>query len=143
MNSPVAGVRLLLLSATGAVRQQVMRLALVDERVAQVTAPTRRPLTPHTKLRNPVTDFSALPDAPSVWDADAVICDLLLNAEGPQFDASDRDHVRRLAVVTLLVSDPRHKHGRRFEGQNPARGDRLCSRLRVQTHKPLGSLIWL
>jgi hypothetical protein len=41
--------------------------------VAQVTAPTRRPLTPHTKLRNPVTDFSALPGAASVWDADAVI----------------------------------------------------------------------
>jgi NAD dependent epimerase/dehydratase family enzyme len=76
MNSPVAGVRLLLLGATGAVGQQVLRLALEDERVAQVTAPTRRPLTPHSKLRNPVTDFSALPDAAPVWDADAVICAL-------------------------------------------------------------------
>jgi uncharacterized protein YbjT (DUF2867 family) len=76
MNSPVAGIRLLLLGATGAVGQQVLRLALEDGRVAQVTAPTRRPLTSHSKLRNPVTDFSALPDAASVWDADAVICAL-------------------------------------------------------------------
>ena len=76
MNSPVAAVRLLLLGATGAVGQQVLRLALEDERVAQVTAPTRRPLTPHPKLRNPVTDFSALPDGASIWDADVVICAL-------------------------------------------------------------------
>ena len=101
MNSPVAGVRLLLLGATGAVGQQVLRLALQDERVAQVTAPTRRPLTPHTKLRNPVTDFcalsdaSALPDAASVWDADAVICALgsTIRKAGSEaaFAAVDRD----------------------------------------------------
>lgn len=95
MNSPVAGVRLLLLGATGAVGQQVLRLALEDERVAQVTAPTRRPLTPHSKLRNPVTDFSALPDAAPVWDADAVICALgsTIRKAGSEaaFAAVDRD----------------------------------------------------
>jgi len=95
MNSRVAGVRLLLLGATGAVGQQVLRLALEDEHVAQVTAPTRRPLTPHSKLRNPVTDFSVLADAASVWDADAVICALgsTIRKAGSEaaFAAVDRD----------------------------------------------------
>ena len=95
MNSRVAGVRLLLLGATGAVGQQVLRLALEDEHVAQVTAPTRRALTPHSKLRNPVTDFSALADAASVWDADAVICALgsTIRKAGSEaaFAAVDRD----------------------------------------------------
>ena len=95
MNLSVAGVRLLLLGATGAVGQQVLRLALEDERVAQVTAPTRRPLTPHSKLRNPVTDFSALSDAASIWDADAVICALgsTIRKAGSEaaFAAVDRD----------------------------------------------------
>jgi uncharacterized protein YbjT (DUF2867 family) len=95
MNLSVAGVRLLLLGATGAVGQQVLRLALEDERVAHVTAPTRRPLTPHSKLRNPVTDFSALSDAASIWDADAVICALgsTIRKAGSEaaFAAVDRD----------------------------------------------------
>ena len=95
MNSPDAGVRLLLLGATGAVGQQVLGLALQDERVAQVIAPTRRPLTPHAKLSNPITNFSALPDDASVWGADAVICALgtTIRKAGSEaaFVAVDRD----------------------------------------------------
>ncbi len=95
MNSRVAGVRVLLLGATGAVGQQVLRLLLEDERVAQVIAPTRRPLTPHSKLRNPVTDFSVLSDDASVWRADAVICALgsTIRKAGSEaaFAAVDRD----------------------------------------------------
>ena len=63
--------------------------------MAQVTAPTRRPLTPHSKLRNPVTDFTVLADAASVWDADAVICALgsSIRKAGSEaaFAAVDRD----------------------------------------------------
>ena len=83
------------LGATGAVGQQVLRLPLEDERVAQVIAPTRRPLTPHPKLRNPVTDFSVLPDDASIWHADAVICALgsTIRKAGSEaaFAAVDRD----------------------------------------------------
>ena len=53
--------RLLLLGATGLVGQQVLAQALADTGVAQVVAPTRRTLTPHPKLLNPIVDFKALP----------------------------------------------------------------------------------
>jgi hypothetical protein len=43
-HGPTDGVRLLLLGATGAVGQQVLRQALADARVVTVLAPTRRSL---------------------------------------------------------------------------------------------------
>ena len=54
---------LLILGATGLVGYQALQMALADERIAQVIAPTRRALTPHLKLRNPIVSFSALPQA--------------------------------------------------------------------------------
>lgn len=86
---------LLLLGASGAVGQHVLRLALADARVASVTAPTRRPLAPLPRLVNPVVDFGKLPvDAPW-YKADAVICALgtTMRAAGSQaaFAAVDRD----------------------------------------------------
>ena len=95
MNSPITGVRLLLLGATGAVGQQVLSQALMDSRVARVIAPTRRPLVPHPKLDNPVIQFSELPGNDSWWTADAVICALgtTIKIAGSQaaFAAIDRD----------------------------------------------------
>lgn len=66
-------MELLLLGATGAVGREVLDLALADPAVTRVTAPTRRALTPHDKLQNPVIDFDkGLPEA-DWWRADAVI----------------------------------------------------------------------
>ena len=53
-NKPLS---LLLVGATGAVGKQVLALALVDQRIEQVIAPTRRPLASHAKLYNPVIDL--------------------------------------------------------------------------------------
>ena len=88
-------LRLLLVGATGAVGQAVLSAALSDTRVARVIAPTRRPRPPHTKLENPVVDFTNLPvDAPW-WRVDAVICTLgtTIKAAGSEaaFAAIDRD----------------------------------------------------
>lgn len=97
MASAPQPLRLLLLGATGAVGREVLAQALADHRVAQVTAPTRRPLAAHAKLLNPVTDF-AQPDAAAAWwQADAVVCALgtTIKVAGSQaaFAAVDRDLV--------------------------------------------------
>lgn len=92
----MAALRLLLLGATGAVGREVLAQALADTRVAQVIAPTRRPLAAHEKLLNPVTDFTPLTAAPW-WQADAVVCALgtTIKVAGsqPAFAAVDRDLV--------------------------------------------------
>ena len=74
-------LRLLLVGATGAVGQQVLKQALLDERVSAVCAVTRRPLDAEKfpaepKLENIVVDFSALPDRPVWCGVNAVICTL-------------------------------------------------------------------
>lgn len=96
--------RLLLVGATGAVGQAVLRQALADSRVAQVVALTRRPLAAATKLTNVVVDFDNLPADALWWQVDAVICTLgtTRRAAGSQdkFAAVDRDlplHIARLA----------------------------------------------
>lgn len=66
-------LRLLLLGATGAVGQQVLSLALADERVGRVTAPTRRPLPAQARLVNPVVDFQNIDAHAPWWQADAVV----------------------------------------------------------------------
>lgn len=97
-------LRLLLIGATGAVGQQVLRQALADSRIGQVVALTRRPLPPQTKLENHVVDFFDLPPEAPWWQVDAVICTLGTTSKvagsQPAFAAVDRDlpiHVARLA----------------------------------------------
>lgn len=73
----VQGLRVLLVGATGAVGQEVLKQALAHRDIARVVALTRRPLAlKHSKLVNPVIDFSALPDAAKWWMCDAMICTL-------------------------------------------------------------------
>ncbi|GJE28160.1 NAD-dependent dehydratase [Methylobacterium organophilum] len=67
-------MRVLLLGATGLVGRHVLERALADPRVTEVTAPGRRTLPPHPKLRAPLVDFEALPEAASWWQADAALC---------------------------------------------------------------------
>jgi uncharacterized protein YbjT (DUF2867 family) len=90
-----APCRLLLLGATGAVGQQALAQALADPRVAQVVAPTRKPLPAHPKLNNPQPDFKALPAGADWWRVDAVVCALgtTIKVAGSQaaFAAIDRD----------------------------------------------------
>ena len=66
---------LLILGATGLVGNQVLQMALADEKITKVIAPTRRPLNQHPKLINPIVSFSKLMDA-DWWAVDALICAL-------------------------------------------------------------------
>src|ERR1700761_3180526 len=72
-----AGMKLLLLGATGLVGSEVLKLALADEAISEVVAPTREALLPHRKLVNSVAD-QILDLGPQVMARapDAVICTL-------------------------------------------------------------------
>lgn len=68
--------RILIAGATGLVGSYVLSHALADERVSCIVAPTRRALSPHAKLVNPVTDFSAQRASDSWWQVDGAVCAL-------------------------------------------------------------------
>ncbi|MGO1720331.1 MAG: NAD-dependent epimerase/dehydratase family protein [Luteimonas sp.] len=69
-------MKLLLLGATGLVGSHVLELAIADERVHEVIAPTRRPIPERPGLVAPLVDFDSLPEDASWWRAEAVICAL-------------------------------------------------------------------
>ena len=90
---------LLLVGATGAVGQAVLRQALAEKRITRIVAPTRRPLEAgfagNPRLLNPVIDFARLPEEAAWWKVDAVVCTLgtTIKVAGSQaaFAAVDRD----------------------------------------------------
>lgn len=105
------GFRLLLVGATGAVGRDVLRLALVAERVVEVVAPTRRPLPPAAGLTNPVVDFARLdPEAPW-WAVEGVVCALgtTIRKAGSKaaFAAVDRDLPVEVARLARLAGATR------------------------------------
>jgi uncharacterized protein YbjT (DUF2867 family) len=116
-------LRLLLVGATGAVGKQVLALALVDRRIEQVIAPTRRPLANHAKLYNPVIDFTHLPVDATWWNVDAVICTLgtTIKAAGSQatFAAVDRDLPIQVAKLARAAGATRFALNSSL-GANPA-----------------------
>ena len=92
---------LLLVGGTGAVGREVLRLALADDRIARVIAPTRRPLPSNPRLDNPVIDLTTLAEDSPLWRVDTVICTLgtTIKVAGSQaaFAAVDRDLPVRVA----------------------------------------------
>lgn len=95
-------MKLLLAGATGLVGSHVLRLALADTRITQVSAPVRRALsTTHAKLLAPVVDYDALPEDAGWWQADAVICALGTTMKVAGSEAAFRkvDHDYPLAVA--------------------------------------------
>lgn len=68
-------MRVLILGATGVTGKATLARALGDARIEQVIAPTRRNLTPHPKLLNPVSSSLdlLLPEA-DMWKVDSMIC---------------------------------------------------------------------
>lgn len=118
-------VRILIAGATGLVGSHALALALADSRVSGVVAPTRRPLPPHPKLLNPVTDFTPFP-AESGWLAvDGVACALGTTAKragsAEAFRAVDLDlplaiaraardrGARSFALVSSTGANPRSR----------------------------------
>ena len=93
-----------LAGATGLVGSAVLALALADDRVTRIVAPTRKPLLPHPKLFAPLVDFSALPSWAEWWAVDAGICALgTTRAQAGSADAFRRvDHGYPLAFAKRL-----------------------------------------
>ncbi|MFM9437363.1 uncharacterized protein YbjT (DUF2867 family) [Janthinobacterium sp. CG_23.3] len=98
-----AGVKLLLLGASGLVGRHTLDLALADLRVASVVAPARRGLPAHPKLSSPRVDFEQLDPGAPWWCADAVICTLgtTMRAAGSRAAFRRVDHDYPLAVARL------------------------------------------
>lgn len=118
--------RLLIAGATGLVGGQALTLALADERIVHVVAPTRRPLPPHAKLDNPVVDFDALPTGADGWRVDAAVCALGTTIR----DAGSQAAFRRVDVdyVVAVATCARDAGARSFAlnssiGADPAAGN--------------------
>lgn len=93
--------RILIAGATGLIGRQALELALADDRVTQVVAPTRRPLEPHPKLLNPVVDFDHLAADAPWWAVDGAICALgttrAAAGSAAAFRKVDLDYARAVA----------------------------------------------
>ena len=70
-------MKILLLGASGLVGKNVLAQAFTHPAIANVVAPTRRPLAPHPKLINPVSDhLESLLSEGVAWGIDGVVCAL-------------------------------------------------------------------
>jgi len=110
---------LMLVGATGLVGGAVLRQAQDDARVTRIVAPTRRKLSPHPKLENPLVDFQNLPAEATWWAVDSVICTLgtTIRKAGSQEAFRQVDHDYPLAVAQLA-----RQHGARAFALNSATG---------------------
>ncbi len=100
-NSKLAAT-LYLAGATGLVGSQALALALADDRVKAVIAPTRRPIPEHPKLVTTVMDAARLQDDIARWAPDGAICALGTTrakaGSAAAFRAIDHDLVIALAT---------------------------------------------
>lgn len=96
--------KLLLAGATGLVGAAALKLLLADERVTRVVAPTRRALSPHAKLLNPIVDSTDIPYDADWWAADGAICALGTTRAKSRSAAAYRaiDHDYALAIATRI-----------------------------------------
>ena len=100
----------LILGATGQVGQALLILALQHPEISRVVAPSRRPLSPHAKLENPVVNFDKLPEDAPWWKADFAVCALgttLRQAKSRAgFYRVDHDYVLAAAGLTRRAGTP-------------------------------------
>jgi uncharacterized protein YbjT (DUF2867 family) len=92
----VFGMKVLILGATGLVGRNALAQALAQPAITHVIAPTRKPLTKHDKLTNPVaTNLELLLADVARWRPDAAICatGTTINKAGSKeaFRSVDRD----------------------------------------------------
>lgn len=120
-------MKVLHVGATGLVGRHVLSMLLADPRVAQVVAPTRRELPlPHPKLRNPLVDFTALPEQAPWWAVDGAICTLgtTIRKAGSRAAFREVDYGYPLAVARLA-----RRGGARAFALNSALGADAASRV--------------
>ena len=103
------GKTVLLVGASGLVGSHVLTRLLAEPRVAGVIAPVRRPLArADARLQAPLVDFDALPDTPSIWSVEAVICTLGTTMA----QAGSREAFRRVDFeYPLRIAERARQHG--------------------------------
>jgi len=93
--------RLLIAGATGLVGSRALASALLDPRIAQVVAPTRRPLPAHEKLVNPIVSGDDLQPDAAWWSVDGALCAIGTTraraGSAAAFRAVDLDHALAIA----------------------------------------------
>jgi uncharacterized protein YbjT (DUF2867 family) len=102
-------MKLLLLGATGLVGKNVLAQAFANPAVTGVIAPTRRPLEPHSKLTNPVSDrLEALLSEGINQGIDGVVCALgtTIKKAGSKEAFREVDH-----ALPLEFARAAHQHG--------------------------------
>lgn len=133
---------LLLLGSTGLVGQQALALALADDRLAQVIAPTRRPLPPHPRLLNPQVNFEQLPAHAPWWHADAVICALGTTRKqagsAEAFRRVDHDYVLAACGLARKAGTPTCAYVSSLGAD--ARSSGLYLRVKGETERDLAAL---
>jgi len=102
-------MNILLLGATGLVGRNVLEQALASPAVTRVIAPTRRPLQPHLKLTNPVSDrLEALLSEGINQGIDGVVCCLGTTIK----KAGSKEAFREVDyVLPLKFARDAHDHG--------------------------------
>lgn len=102
-------MNILLLGATGLVGRNVLAQALANPAVTSVIAPTRRPLEPHLKLTNPVSDrLEALLSEGINQGIEGVVCCLgtTIKKAGSKEAFSEVDY-----ALPLKFARDAHQHG--------------------------------
>ncbi|MGO4405231.1 NAD-dependent dehydratase [Bosea sp. RAF48] len=119
-------MKLMLVGATGLVGQQVLQLALADDRIDEVIAPGRRPLPRHQKLIAPIVEFERLPEDAPWWSVEAVICALgtTIRTAGSREAFYRVDHDFPLSVAQLT-----RRNGATIFVLNSAMGANAASRI--------------
>ena len=101
---------IVILGATGAVGHALLNFALLHPEIEHIVAPTRKPLSPHQKLENPIVDFSDLPKDAVWWRCDAVLCAFgtTIADAGSQksFFTIDHDYVLNVAKLAHEAGTP-------------------------------------
>src|SRR5580658_1491530 len=102
-------MNLLLLGATGLVGRNVLAQALANAAVTRVIAPTRRPLEPHPKLTNPVSDRLEVLLSESINPGiDGVVCSLGTTIK----KAGSKEAFRHVDyALPLKFARTAHQHG--------------------------------
>jgi uncharacterized protein YbjT (DUF2867 family) len=102
-------MNLLLLGATGLVGRNVLAQALASPAITRVIAPTRRPLEPHSKLTNPVSDrLEALLSEGINQGIDGVVCCLGTTIK----KAGSKEAFREVDyALPLKFARDAHQHG--------------------------------
>jgi uncharacterized protein YbjT (DUF2867 family) len=102
-------MKVLILGATGLVGQSTLVEAVTHPAIAQVIAPTRKPLPPSSKLANPVAArLELLLPEVLTWRVEAVICALGTTSS----KAGSKEAFRQVDyVLPLAFAKLAHQHG--------------------------------